>query len=296
MAKHPDLFPDAPEHLSPLSMRRDAEHKVWTENKAQLIARYLRYFVFITKHGAYIDGFAAPKQPDKPDSWAAKLVVESEPKFLRQFFWCELDPERAKYLEALKAQQPPTKPARRYDVLVGDFNKRIDDVLSSGVITDRTATFCLLDQFTCECEWGTLVKLANHKSPGRNKIELFYFLGVGWLQRALPGFTRNTHVPELWWGRQDWRSLIGLGPTKLQLAFEDRFRNELGYRNVFSFPIYQHVGQGGRHMFTMIHASDHDEAPKQMQRAYRNVMKPLESEEQLEIELRHLFRTENQTP
>jgi hypothetical protein len=33
---------------------------VWTENKAQFIMRYLRYFVYITKHGTYIDGFSGP--------------------------------------------------------------------------------------------------------------------------------------------------------------------------------------------------------------------------------------------
>jgi len=285
MAKQTELFPAAPKHLSPMKMKRDAEHKVWTENKAQLIARYLRYFVFITKHGAYIDGFAAPKDPSNPQSWAAKLVVESEPKFLRQFFWCELELERAKYLEELAAGQPPVKPVRRYEVLVGDFNKSIDQILASGVITDKTATFCLLDQFMCECEWATLEKLAKHKSAGNNKIELFYFLGVGWMSRGLSAFTKNVEIPQRWWGRDDWRSLQSLGPTKLTLKFEERFRKDLGYRNVYSFPIYEHEGSSGKHMFTMIHASDHDEAPRLMQRAYRNVMKPLEDEEQLDLEL-----------
>lgn len=284
MAKQTELFPVAPKQLSPLKMKRDAEHKVWTENKAQLIARYLRYFVFITKHGAYIDGFAAPKDPSNPESWAAKLVVESEPKFLRQFFWCELEPERARYLEELAAEQPLMKPARRYEVLVGDFNNSIDQILASGIITDKTATFCLLDQFMCECEWATLEKLARHKSGG-NKVELFYFLGVGWMSRGLSGFTKNVEIPQRWWGRDDWRSLQSLGPTKLTLKFEERFRKDLGYRNVYSFPIYEHEGSSGKHMFTMIHASDHDEAPRLMQRAYRNVMKPLEDEEQLALEL-----------
>ncbi len=288
MTKNLDLFPDAIVQRAPRKIRRDAEHRVWTENKAQLIARYLRYFVFITKHGAYIDGFAAPKDPTNPDSWAAKLVVESQPMFLRQFFWCELDPVRAQHLHALKATQPPSKPKRRYEVLEGDFNSRLDDILSSGVITDKTASFCLLDQFTCECHWQSLEKLARHKSPGHNKIELFYFLGVGWLQRALAGFTRNADVPTRWWGRDDWQQLKGLGPTKLTLQFEERFRAELGYRNVFSFPIYKRVGSEGRHMFTMIHASDHDEAPVLMQRAYRNVMLPLESEEQLQLEFKRM--------
>jgi three-Cys-motif partner protein len=271
-----------------MKMRREAEHKVWTENKAQLIARYLRYFVFITKHGAYIDGFAAPKDPMNPNSWAAKLVVESEPKFLRQFFWCELEEERATYLHSLKQRQQASKPPRRYEVITGDFNHSIDGILASGIITDKTATFCLLDQFMCECEWATLQKLASHKTAPHNKIELFYFLGVGWIKRGLTAFTKNVDIPLRWWGREDWQELQKLGPTKLTLLFEERFRSELGYRNVFSFPIYEHEGLNGKHMFTMIHASDHDEAPRLMQRAYRNVMKPLESEEQLGLELQGL--------
>ena len=32
---------------------------LWTQNKARLIQAYLRLFVYITRHGTYIDGFAA---------------------------------------------------------------------------------------------------------------------------------------------------------------------------------------------------------------------------------------------
>ena len=45
---------------------------------------------------------------------------------------------------------------------------------------------------------------------------------------------------------------------------------------------------GGRHLFTMIHASDHNEAPNLMQRAYRSVMLPLEPKEQLNLKLDNL--------
>jgi len=31
---------------------------VWTDSKARLIERYLHYFVLVTRHGIYIDGFA----------------------------------------------------------------------------------------------------------------------------------------------------------------------------------------------------------------------------------------------
>lgn len=52
---------------------------IWTQNKAKLIERYLYYFAIIAKHGTYMDGFAGPQQPDKPEMWAAKLVLESHP-------------------------------------------------------------------------------------------------------------------------------------------------------------------------------------------------------------------------
>ena len=288
MPKQTHLFPDAPVQKPPHKMRREAAHKVWTENKAQLIASYLRFFVLITKHGAYIDGFAGPKEIDNPDSWAARLVVESEPKFLRQFFWCDNDPAKIKLLEQLRDEQPDTKPRRHIGVHHGDFNAKIDDILAGGQITDNTAAFCLIDQFTCECEWNTLRKLSEHKCDDAKRIELFYFLAVGWLFRSLPSFTKNRDVPERWWGGPDWEKLIDLGPTKLQMAFEKRFRDELGYRNVYSFPIYQHEREGGRHLFTMIHASDHNAAPKLMQRAYSSVMRPLEPEEQLNLKFGNL--------
>src|SRR5580704_11966978 len=63
---------------------------VWTDNKARFIMRYLRYFVYITKHGTYIDGFAGPQQEKETDAWAAKLVLESEPRRLRHFHLCDI--------------------------------------------------------------------------------------------------------------------------------------------------------------------------------------------------------------
>jgi hypothetical protein len=41
---------------------------------------------YITKHGTYIDGFAAPQEAEHPDMWAAKLVLEMTPKWFRNFW------------------------------------------------------------------------------------------------------------------------------------------------------------------------------------------------------------------
>lgn len=277
----PSLFPDLPDQPVPGTISQAINGQVWTEQKAQLIARYLRYFVFITKHGAYIDGFAAPKDEKNPHTWAAKLVIESEPRWLRQFYLCDL-PERANHLKGLAATQPNVA-KRTIEVFAGDFNETVYDVLRSPLISGKTATFCLLDQFSTECHWKTVQALAQHKGAGFNKIELFYFLAAGWTGRTLSGF-KDDKVPAAWWGKSDWHSLKRLSQSNLALAFTDRFQNELGYRFVKAWPIFKEEGGRGRVMFFMIHASDHPQAPILMRRAYENIVQPLEPEGQLKLE------------
>jgi hypothetical protein len=98
----PSLFKDLPEQLVEQMEFREIRSPVWTENKAKLVAAYLRLFVMITKHGCYVDGFAGPKQPDLPGTWAAELVLALRPPFLRKFFLCDQNPGKANALKALK--------------------------------------------------------------------------------------------------------------------------------------------------------------------------------------------------
>ena len=44
---------------------KNLETRVWTTTKAQFIARYLKYFVFVTHHGTYLDAFAGPQNLKK---------------------------------------------------------------------------------------------------------------------------------------------------------------------------------------------------------------------------------------
>lgn len=259
-------------------------YPIWTENKARLIQRYLYYFVLITKHGTYIDGFAGPQEPDKPETWAAKLVVESEPRWLRNFHLCEKDKAKVQLLRELRdSQRPPEhkEPTRKIHILDGDFNVLVGDVLNHESLGESVAAFCLLDQRTFECDWSTLVSLAEHKS-GR-KIELFYFLATGWLPRAFAAL-QDFAIPERWWGGQDWEKVPSMNGEERARIFCQRFQNELGYRHAYAFPIYG-KRSGGRVMYHMIHGSDHDEAPNLMARAYRKATGAPEPMEQLEFEL-----------
>jgi hypothetical protein len=121
---------------------------IWTEHKAKLIERYLYYFVLITHHGTYIDGFAGPQEADEPGMWAAKLVLESEPRWLQRFYLCELKPSSVATLEALVASQPPrnkekSEPKRSVRIFPGDVNQTMGQVLGDGNIPPKQATLLL---------------------------------------------------------------------------------------------------------------------------------------------------------
>lgn len=265
-----ELFEDLPDQYRLESVLQGGIVPIWTQHKAQVIAKYIYLFTIITHHGAYIDGFAGPKNKDLPNSWAAELVINTEPRRLREFFLCDLDEKKVEALRNLVAQQRDGE-RRHYAVYPGDFNTSIVEVLGSGKIKDSTATFCLLDQFQIECHWSTLVALAGHKPEGYRKIELFYFFATGWMNRTLTGHTVNIRRPDLWWGDDSWKELISEPGNKLLTRMLERFRDELGYRFVRSYPIHEREKGRGKVMFHMIHASDHPEAHKLMARAHRDI-------------------------
>ena len=266
----PSEFPPLDDIPAEPSLKK-IERPVCTANKAQLIVRYLRFFVFITKHGTYIDGFAGPQEERTCDTWAAKLVIESEPRWMRHFHLCDSKRSQVNLLRQMKAGQPPSQYARNIEIYEGNFNEKVNRILRSGDITDKEATFCLLDQRTFECHWATVEKIAKFKKSG-NKIELFYFLANSWQERAFAA-QKKMHVPAAWWGRDDWKEVRDMTRDERRDAFVDRFKRGLGYRSVKAWPIFGAL-TGGALMYYMIHATDHPEAPKLMSRAYHATVSP----------------------
>lgn len=260
-------------------------HPVWTENKANLIERYLYYFVLITRHGTYIDGFAGPQQPGKPRMWAARLVLETEPMWFRHFYLFDEDKDQVKALEELRDRQPSADSRgrrlnRNVQVSCADFNTAVHGLLASGAIGQKEATFCLLDQRAVECHWSTVKALSEYKREGELKIELFYFFANAWIKRTLSGFKKNTQQLADWWGRGDWPGLSDMRPGTIMDTLVSRFKDELGYKTATPWPIYEREA-GGRIMYHMIHATDHPEAPHLMARAYDKAVQPKETPEQL---------------
>lgn len=281
---------DLPEAPTVPEMRyRPIHHPLWTENKAKLIERYLYYFVMITHHGTYIDGFAGPQEVDKPEMWAAKLVLDNEPKWMRHFHLYDLDTAKYTMLKQLTESQTKVdskgrKVTRKVDIKCGDFNILVHQLLASQSIGQKEATFCLLDQRTFECKWSTIRALAAYKTGGQNKIEIFYFLPNSWQNRALAGLTANQHLASEWWGEEiDPDALRKLGAHKRRDIMCERFITELGYRYATPWAIYEKEKGRGSIMYYMIHATDHNEAPKLMERAYHHAVLPKEPFEQLQF-------------
>jgi three-Cys-motif partner protein len=191
-------------------------------------------------------------------------------------------------LRRLKKSQPEprdrkgNKLFRNIEIWSGDFNKNVNEILRRGKITQKEATFCLLDQRMFECHWETVKKLAVYKTPPNKKIEILYFLGVGWLHRSLSGI-RHTEKMDKWWGRKDWQKLKEMKHIDIANLVRDRFEKDLGYRFAAAYPIYDKE-KGNRVMYYMIHASDHEEAPTLMIRAHHKAVRSLPREVQQPIQ------------
>ena len=249
-------------------MRRPPDQ---TNSKSKLIAAYLTNFQYVTKGGLYIDGFAAPQSRDHEEAWTARRVLEISPPRLRTFWLCDMEPRGLLQLRRLKEKHHQTPTSRRVYVMEGDFNQTVKTILSSHRLTRKAAIFALLDQRNTECHWATVKALAAR--AGRTKIELLYFLGTSWLHRSLAASERPERIAEIdrWWGGPGWSSLLNLTQTQIVTTIANRFAQELGYHHVKPYPIMLDE-DGSKVAFHLIHASDHPEAPKLMDRAYLDII------------------------
>ena len=66
--------------------------------------------ISLNQHGTYIDGFAGPQDPNLLEAWSARLVLASEPRWLRKFFFCDIGKPQYEALRRLRAEMPPRRP------------------------------------------------------------------------------------------------------------------------------------------------------------------------------------------
>ena len=79
--------------------------------------------------------------------WAAKLVLQSRPRWFRHFHLFEIDPTSYKVLLDLRDSQPGRdkirlEPKRDVKIYFGDFNNLIAEILNPDQIPAKEAAFC----------------------------------------------------------------------------------------------------------------------------------------------------------
>ncbi|MCP3960161.1 MAG: three-Cys-motif partner protein TcmP [bacterium] len=250
-----------------------------------MVKEYLRLFVKVTRHGTYVDAFAGPQtEEDCTEHWSAlqvlesqrlardKLIKDKQQPHLRNFYLFERSPRQFSRIEDLRRRfhDPPSFNVRTKQ---GDSNVLLPELLESGAIGHREATFVLLDQRTFECEWKTLERIAASR-PSGYKCEIFYLLANSWLNRALANLN-DPGTAERWWGRSDWDCLRDLGASDRALWLVERFKNELGYTYSSAWYFMERLqSESSRIHYFMVHASDHRESQKFLDRAYGNLGYP----------------------
>ena len=193
---------------------------LWSAEKSALIDEYIHLFLLVTKHGVYVDLFAGPQRVEDTESWSVRRVLERRTQgnpSIRHFAVCDKDPGQAQRLRELGSRHPS------FRVYPGDVNEEIHTILEGAAIGTKTACFCLIDQRTFECHWATVEAVARHKAEGR-KIELFYFLAQGWLDRAQS--RASEEKLRAWWGNGDYGQFLGLRSYERANALCRRFRDE----------------------------------------------------------------------
>ena len=227
-----------------------------------MIEEYIHLFLVVTRHGVYLDLFAGPQHPTDRENWSVRRVLHkrTEGPAIRHYSVCDKNPRQIRRLQDLGREH------HSFRVYEGDANQQVHAMLRDAPITPKTACFCLVDQRTFQCHWATVEAVAQRKREDRYKIEVFYFLAQGWLDRAWAAI-KAPGLLAAWWGNDDYEQFRALQSVERAAAFCKRFRDDLGYAYSEAFPIYEQ-GRGSRTMYYMIHASEHPEACSLMSRAY----------------------------
>jgi three-Cys-motif partner protein len=251
----------------------------WTEQKLDILSGYLEGFTRASKRAGttvYLDLFAGQAENVSRERsghtirGSARRALDTQPPFsVLRFF--EL-PSNARALDdALKAEYPD----RDFQVIPGDCNRKIAEVLSDLAGLNWAPTFAFLDQQSTEVNWSTLHELAQHKRAGKPKTELWLLCASGLLPRGLKIRqdidSQVANRISTTFGTDTWIDALNATRGNLLTAAEFRaeltnlmrwrLERDLGYRKTRVFSV---TNTSGTEIFDMIFATDHDVGDKIM--------------------------------
>ncbi|MFC1999760.1 three-Cys-motif partner protein TcmP [Chloroflexota bacterium] len=269
----------------------------WTFKKLDILEEYLAAYVTATKKAwgqgiHYIDLFAGcGENEDKRTGTKRKgsplLALGLQPGF-HGYHFVE---EKKEYLESLREHiaEYPVEIQRRVKIYPGDCNSEVNQVLTN--IPQESPTFAFLDPYATELHWATIERLALHKRPPGNKIELFILFSYNMaLVRLL---ARDTELADTrgflqvvervmptnsnWRTKYEDRAFGVITQHELRRKFvEDYLKGleSLGYKHVP--PPYLMRSDNRRPLYFLFFATDHPAGVRIMESRFR---KPREGQQ-----------------
>lgn len=276
----------------------------WTEIKLDALGGYLNAFALACSRKAertlYLDLFAgAPRNVARSDArtilGSGSRALDARPPFTKLVFG-EIQQRTAAGLEKYYRANYP---GRDVEVLPGDSNVTFPTRLAQLAREERewrwAPTFAFIDQFAAEIHWTTIEALARFRN-GNHKVELWLLFGESFLPRGL-GVHRQDDAfaerVEKMFGTAEWneiwqarlRGALEPGRAKHELINLMRWRlqHELGYSTTLPLQIVSH---GGKPLYTLIFATDHDAGDKIMRSVFSGAQSDLDA-----MVARHRTRT-----
>lgn len=255
----------------------------WTVIKLEALEKYMSAFTMASQRAKgtlYLDLFGGRPdnrgrgragQDDQAEIFAGSALRAAlvQPRFSRLIV-TELNATAAEEQRARLADVA----GDRAIVVQGDCNQVMPEQLERLVADEDgwrwAPTFALVDQFSAEVTWKTLKYLATFKHrQARSKVELCIYVGPSFMLRGLhgKGGTVNPRYAErldAMFGTPLWRYVVaaledgtitwGQAEGELVNLMRWLLEEELGYATTIPLQL---KNTRGRHIFSMIFATDH---------------------------------------
>lgn len=259
------------------------EWSYWTRNKLQILADYLPRFNLVSQRSAqriYLDLMSG--EPGNVERHTGVefdgspiVALNAQPGFTILRFG-EIG-AKADQLSAALAERFPDD--NRYQVVKGDCNETIDEVLTELEEFRWAPTFAFLDQQGAEIHWNTIEKLARFRQNSKGwKTELWILMSPAMIARGVRGSRSEEfqqRVSNLY-GGDDWlrimRALrsrkITAGQYRQEMVNLMRHQLETGLGYQFTHRIPMTMSTNKMTIFDMVFASDHDVGDRIMRHLY----------------------------
>lgn len=277
----------------------------WTQIKLDSLEKYLNSFWVASRKKTatiiYLDLFAGEVDNVRKDdssvhfdgSTVRALEIMPSSAILRFF---EMNRSKAENLKIELNNKFPND--NRYEVILGDCNHSINQVLMNLQNNSWAPTFAFLDPFGLNVNWSTLRAIADFKQPRiedpksrvKTKAEMWVLLAdpsiprqAGWDDKMKPDTDKETSLMTTnLYGTDAWREIRErvmkeeIEPKDARRLYVDLFRYCLESRLGYKFTLALHfIDKDSRPQYAMIFATDHPAGMRIMRSVYKNTIRQL---------------------